>query len=140
MGPTWRQGFIDLSSLQTSTNIMFRFMVSTGTSFDGDACLDDIKLVDAATSSIDVAENITLGTGVYDDAYGLILNGASTQTITPAGNSVENITISNSNGVIVNGSNLIIDGTLTLTNGVISTGSNAVIITSTLTSTITLHQ
>ena len=136
MGPTWRQGFIDLSSLQTSTNIMFRFMVSTGTSFDGDACLDDVKLVDAATSSIDVAENITLGTGVYDDAYELVLNGSSTQTITPAGNSVENITISNSNGVIVNGSNLIVDGTLNLTNGVIYTGTNTVITTSTLTSSL----
>ena len=131
MGTSWRQGLVDLSSLQSSTNIMFRFIVQTGTSFDGDVCIDDIKLNDAATSAVDVGENITLGSSAYDNAYELILNGSSAQTITPAGYSVENITINNTNGVTVNGSNLVVDGTLTLTDGVIATGSNSVIVTST---------
>lgn len=136
MGTNWRQGLVDLSSLQSSTNIMFRFMVTTGTSFDGDVCLDDVKLTDASTSYVDVGENITLGSSAYDDAYGLVLNGSSAQTITPAGYSVENITINNTNGVTVSGSNLIVDGTLTLTDGVIATGSNAVIVTSTSASAV----
>ena len=131
MGTSWRQGLVDLSSLGSSTNIMFRFVVTTGTSFDSDVCLDDIKLVDASSTSIDVGENITLGSSAYDNAYGLILSGSSAQTITPAGYSVENLTINNSSGVIVSGSNLVVDGTLTLTDGVIATGSNSVIVTST---------
>ena len=51
---------------------MFRFVIQTGTSFDSDICLDDIKLVDAAATSISVGENITLGSSAYSGAYGLV--------------------------------------------------------------------
>lgn len=136
MGTNWRQGFVDLSSLQSNSNIMFRFIVTTGTSWDGDVCLDDIKLVDAANTSVGVGENITLGSSAYDNAYGLVLNGTSAQTISPAGYNVSNITINNSNGVTVEGSDLKIDGILTLTDGVITTGTNKIVTTATPTGAI----
>ena len=124
MGTSWRQGFVDLSSLQSNSNIMFRFIVTTGTSYDSDICLDDIKLVDAAATSISVGENLDLTTSAYSGAYGLILDGSSAQTITPNGNNVANITINNGNGVTLNGGDLKVDGVLTLTNGVLNTGSS----------------
>ena len=130
MGPTWRQGFVDLSSIQSQNNVMFRFVIQTGTSFDSDICLDDIKLVDAAATSISVGENITLGSSAYSGAYGLVLDGSSAQTITPAGNNVANITINNANGVTLNGGDLKVDGVLTLTSGVFNTSTNKVIISS----------
>jgi len=136
MGTNWRQGFVDLSALQSNSNIMFRFIVTTGTSWDGDICLDDIKLVDAANTSVDVGENITLGSSAYDGAYGLVLNGTSSQIINPEGYSISNITINNSDGVTVDGSDLKIDGILTLTDGVITTGSNKVITTAAPTGSI----
>ena len=130
MGPTWRQGFVDLSGIQSQNNVMFRFVIQTGTSFDSDICLDDIKMVDAAATAISVGENITLGSSAYSGAYGLILDGSTAQTITPAGNSVSHITINNSNGVTINGGDLQIDGILTLTSGVITGSGNKVIISS----------
>ena len=131
MGPTWRQGFVDLSGIQSQNNVMFRFVIQTGTSFDSDICLDDIKMVDAAATAISVGENITLGSSAYSGAYGLVLDGSTAQTITPAGNSVSHIAINNANGVTINGGDLQIDGSLTLTNGVITGGGNKVIIAST---------
>ena len=131
MGPTWRQGFVDLSGIQSQNNVMFRFVIQTGTSFDSDICLDDIKMVDAAATAISVGENITLGSSAYSGAYGLILDGSTAQTITPAGNSVSHITINNSNGVTINGGDLQIDGILTLTSGVITGSGNKVIISNT---------
>ena len=136
MGTNWRQGFVDLSTIQSNTNVMFRFIIQTGTSWDSDVCLDDIKLVDAVSTSVDVGENITLGSSAYDNAYGLVLNGTSTQTITPNGYNVSNITINNSNGVTVDGSDLKIDGILTLTNGIITTGVNKVVTVATPTGAI----
>ena len=136
MGTSWRQGLVDLSSLQSNSNVMFRFIIQTGTSWDSDVCLDDIKLVDAANTSVDVGENITLGSSAYDNAYGLILNGSSSQTIVPAGYNISHITINNSNGVTIEGSDLKIDNTLTLTNGVLTTGTNKVIISNTSTSSL----
>ena len=136
MGTSWRQGFVDLSSLQSNSNIMFRFIVTTGTSWDGDVCLDDIKLVDAANTAVDVGENLSLGSGAYDNAYGLTLNGNTAQTITPNGNKISNLIISNSNGVTINGGDLEIDGILTLTDGVITTGNNKLITNATPTGAI----
>ena len=136
MGPTWRQGLVDLSSIQSEDNVMFRFVMQTGTSYDSDICLDDIKMVDAAATAVGVGENITLGSSAYSGAYGLELNGSSSQTITPNGYNVANITINNSNGVTISGGDLKVDGILTLTDGVISTGSNKIVISATMTGAV----
>ncbi len=135
MGSTWRQGFVDLDSYNANQNIMFRFTVVTGTSWDGDVCLDDIKVVDAQNTSVDVGENISLGANSYSMAYGLVLNGTSAQTITSNGYNISNITINNSNGVTISG-DLKIDGILTLTSGVITTGNDIIITAATPTGAI----
>jgi len=135
MGSTWRQGFVDLDSYNANQNIMFRFTVVTGTSWDGDVCLDDIKVVDAQNTSVDVGENISLGANSYSMAYGLVLNGTSAQTITSNGYNISNITINNSNGVTISG-DLKIDGILTLTDGVITTGNDIIITAATPTGAI----
>ena len=131
MGTSWRQGFVDLSSLGNSANIMFRFIVTTGTTFDSDVCLDDIKLVDAAATSISVGENLELGSNAYSGASGIVLEGTSAQTITPNGYNLANLTVNNANGVTINGGDLKIDQVLTLTSGVITTGSNNITIANT---------
>lgn len=136
MGSGWRQGFIDLSSYSSQSSIMFRFVGTTGTSWDSDVCLDDIKLVDAQTTSVDVGENITLGSNAYDNAYSLNLNGSAAQTISPAGYDLSNIIINNANGVTISGGDLSIDDNLTLTNGILNTGGNKVIISNTNASSI----
>ena len=129
MGSQWRQGFVDLTSYVNETNIMFRFLGTTGTSFDSDICLDDIKLVDASSSQIDVGEHLTLDGNNYSTATGLTLNGTSAQNINSGGYNLNNVTINNPNGVTVTSNDLKIDGLLTLTSGIITTGSNKVIIT-----------
>ena len=131
MGSGWRQGFVDLSSYSSQSNIMFRFVGTTGTSWDSDICLDDIKLVDAQLTAVDVGENITLGSNAYDDAYSLTLNGNAAQTIYPAGYNLSNIIINNTNGVTISGDDLKIDDNLTLTDGILNTGENKVIISNT---------
>ena len=131
MGSGWRQGFIDLSSYSSQSNIMFRFVGTTGTNWDSDVCLDDIKLVDAQSTSVDVGENITLGSNAYDDAYSLTLNGNAAQTIYPAGYNLSNIIINNTNGVTISGGDLNVDDNLTLTDGILNTGENKVIISNT---------
>ena len=131
MGSGWRQGFIDLSSYSSQSNIMFRFVGTTGTNWDSDVCLDDIKLVDAQSTSVDVGENITLGSNAYDDAYSLTLNGSAAQTIYPSGYNLSNIIINNTNGVTISGGDLNVDDNLTLTDGILNTGENKVIISNT---------
>ena len=133
MGTNWRQGFIDLDSYKSETNIMFRFKVVTGSSFDGDVCLDDIKLVDAQNTSVDVGENISLDANSYSNAYGLVLNGSAAQTITSNGYNISNVTINNSNGVIIDG-NITIDN-LTLTNGHITMGNGNILTTDAISGT-----
>jgi len=127
MGSTWRQGFVDLDSYNANQNIMFRFTVVTGTSWDGDVCLDDIKLVDAANTSVDIGENISLGANSFSNAYGLVLNGSSAQTITPNGYDIYRVVIDNSNGVTINDNITIND--LTLTNGHITMGNGGILTT-----------
>ena len=131
MGTNWRQGFVDLSTIQSNTNVMFRFIIQTGTSWDSDICLDDIKLVDAISTNVSVGENITLGSSAYDNAYGLVLEGNAGQTIYPSGYNISNITVNNTNGVTVDGGDLKIDNSLTLTDGILNTGTNKVIIANT---------
>ena len=136
MGSTWRQGFIDLSSYKNETNVMFRFLGTTGSSYDSDVCLDDIKLVDAQNTSVDVGENISLDANSYSNAYGLVLNGASAQNITSNGYNISNITINNANGITIDG-DLKIDGILDLISGVITTGTDKIEITAPVPSAIT---
>ena len=136
MGSGWRQGLVDLSPYRSESNIMFRIIATTGSNWDSDVCLDDIKLVDAQSTSVDVGENITLGSNAYDNAYGLVLNGGAAQTIDPNGYSISNLTILNSNGVTVSGGDLEIDGILTLTDGIITTGTNKIITKATPTGAI----
>ena len=131
MGSGWRQGFIDLSSYSSQSNIMFRFVGTTGTNWDSDVCLDDIKLVDAQLTSVNVSENITLGSNAYDNAYSLTLNGSAAQTIYPSGYNLSNIIINNTNGVTISGGDLNVDDNLTLTDGILNTGENKVIISNT---------
>ena len=136
MGSGWRQGFIDLSSYGNQSNIMFRFIATTGSNWDSDVCLDDIKLVDAQSTAVNVGENITLGSNSYSNAHSLILSGGAAQTINPNGYSISNLIISNTNGVTLSGGDLEIDGILTLTDGVITTGSNKIITKATPTGAI----
>jgi hypothetical protein len=129
MGSQWRQGFVDLTSYRNETNIMFRFLGITGTSYDSDIALDDIKLVDAFASNIDVGEHLTLDGNNYSTASGLTLNGTSAQNINSGGYNLSNVTINNPSGITIITNDLKVDGTLTLTNGVITTGSNTLIVT-----------
>ena len=129
MGSTWRQGFVDLTAYNNLNNVMFRFIATTGTSYDSDVCLDDIQLADAFNSTIEVGEHITLDGNNYSTASGIILNGLAAQNINSGGYNLKNLTINNSNGVTVTNNDLKIDGTLTLTDGVVTTGGNKVIIT-----------
>jgi len=125
MGNNWRQGFVDLAPYGNLSNVMFRFKVTTGTSWDSDICLDDIKVVDAQNTSVDVGENISLYANSYSMAYGLVLNGIAEQNVTSNGYNISNLEIDNTNGVTISGE-LKIDGILTLTDGVITTSTDRV--------------
>lgn len=130
MGANWRQGLVDLTFLQAERSVMFKITGTTGSTYSSDICLDDIKLVDANTTSIDVGENLTISTN-YNGATGFVLNGTDTQIITSNNSSIPDLTINNSNGVVING-NITIDA-LTLSNGHITMSTGDTLTTNTIT-------
>ena len=114
MGSNWRQGLVDLSFLKTERSVMFKITGTTGSTYSSDLCLDDIKLVDADNTSVDVGENLTISAN-YSGATGFVLNGTAAQVVTSSNSTIPDLTINNSNGVTINGS-ITVDA-LTLTNG-----------------------
>jgi len=126
MGSNWRQGLVDLTFLQAQRSVMFKITGTTGSTYSSDICLDDVKLVDAANTSIDVGENLTISTN-YSGATGFVLNGTDAQVVTSNNSSIPDLTVDNSNGVTINGDITIT--ALTLTNGHITMGSGNVLTT-----------
>ena len=81
MGTNWRQGLIDLTFLNNERSVMFKITGTTGSTYSSDLCLDDIKLVDADNTSVNVGENLTISAN-YSGATGFVLNGTAAQIIT----------------------------------------------------------
>ena len=117
MGSNWRQGLVDLTFLNNERSVMFKITGTTGSTYSSDLCLDDIKLVDADNTSVDVGENLTISAN-YSGATGFVLNGTDAQVVTSNNSTIPDLTIDNSNGVTING-DITIDA-LTLTNGKIT--------------------
>jgi len=107
MGANWRQGLVDLTFLQAERSVMFKITGTTGSTYSSDICLDDIKLVDANTTSVDVGENLTISAN-YSGATGFVLNGTDAQIITSNNSTIPDLTMNNSNGVTING-NITVD-------------------------------
>ena len=126
MGSNWRQGLVDLSFLKTERSVMFKITGTTGSTYSSDLCLDDIKLVDADNTSVDVGENLTISAN-YSGATGFVLNGTAAQVVTSSNSTIPDLTINNSNGVTINGS-ITVDA-LTLTNGLLTMNTNDVLAT-----------
>jgi hypothetical protein len=108
---------------------MFKITGTTGSTYSSDICLDDIKLVDATATSVDVGENLTISAN-YSGATGFVLNGTAAQIITSSNSSIPDLTMNNSNGVTING-NITIDA-LTLTDGHITMNTGDVLTTNSI--------
>jgi len=132
MGGNWRQGLVDLTFLQPQRSVMFKITGTTGSTYSSDLCLDDVKLVDAASTSVDVGENLTIVSN-YSGATGFVLNGTDAQVVTSNNSSIPDLTIDNGNGVTINGDLTVT--ALTLTNGHITVGSGDVLTTDGITGT-----
>ena len=129
MGSNWRQGLVDLTFLRSERNVMFKITGTTGSTWGSDIRLDDIKLVDATATSIDVGENLTISAN-YNGATGFVLNGTAAQIVTSSNSTIPDLTIDNSNGVTING-DITIDA-LTLTDGHITMNTGDVLTTNSI--------
>jgi len=136
MGSNWRQGLVDLTFLQPQRCVMFKITGTTGSTYSSDLCLDDVKLVDAANTSVNVGENLTIVSN-YSGATGFVLNGTDAQVITSNNSSIPDLTVDNSNGVTINGD--ITVAALTLTNGHITMGSGDVLTTDGISGTFNVN-
>jgi len=99
-GIGWKQAIVDLIDYRGETNLMFRFTGTSTTSWTSDFALDNFRVLDMATSPIDVYEDLTL----YSDAFessGTTVNmvGSSAQSIQSGVFNFTTISINNSNGV-----------------------------------------
>jgi hypothetical protein len=126
MGSNWRQGLVDLTFLQPQRSVMFKITGTTGSTWASDLCLDDVKLIDAASTSVDVGENLTIVSN-YSGATGFVLNGSSDQVVTSNNSSIPSLTIDNSNGVTINGDLTV--AALKLIKGHVKIGSGDVLTT-----------
>ena len=131
MGSSWRQGLVDLTHLRLNSSVMFKFTGTTGSSWNSDIMIDDIKLVDVNSTSVDVGENLTISSN-YNGATGFVLNGIDAQIVTSNNSTIPDLTINNSNGVTINGD--LTATTLNLTNGKLTMGSGSTLTTSIISS------
>jgi len=129
MGSNWRQGLVDLTFLRAERNVMSKITGTTGSTWSSDIRLDDIKLVDAIATSVDVGENLTISPN-YSGATGFVLNGTAAQIVTSSNSTIPDLTIDNSNGVTING-NITIDA-LTLTDGHVTMNTGDVLTTNSI--------
>jgi len=136
MGSNWRQGLVDLTFLQAERSVMFKITGTTGSTYSSDLCLDDVKLVDAVTTSVDVGENLTISAN-YSGATGFVLNGTDAQVVTSNNSSIPDLTINNGNGVTINGDLTV--AALTLTNGHVTIGSGDVLTTDAIAGTFSTN-
>ena len=136
MGSNWRQGLVDLTFLQAERSVMFKITGTTGSTYSSDLCLDDVKLVDAVTTSVDVGENLTISAN-YSGATGFVLNGTDAQIVISNNSSIPDLTIDNGNGVTINGDLTV--AALTLTNGHVTMGSGDVLTTDAIAGTFSTN-
>ena len=59
-GMVWQQGFIDLSSYITETQLVLRFKGVTGSNFYSDMAIDNIQMMDLGSTPIVIAGDIDL--------------------------------------------------------------------------------
>ena len=127
-GMTWQQGFIDLKSYTNETQLVIRFSATTGSNYYSDFCIDNVQVMDMATTGISIGGDIDLSSSVFDQS-GLTVTiiGSSPVLITSNSNQFNNLVINNSGGVTL-GDNLDIENVLTLTKGCINASGNLVIV------------
>ena len=127
-GMTWQQGFIDLSSYTNETQLVIRFNATTGSNYYSDFCIDNVQVMDMATTGISIGGDIDLSSGVFDQPnLHVSIIGTTTTLITSNGNQFYDLTINNSNGVTLD-DNLDVANTLTLTDGQINAAGSVVIV------------
>jgi len=127
-GLEWEQGFINLTSLTNETALILRFKATTGTSFDSDIAIDNVQMMDMATTPITISGDIDLSTDIFSSSGSIVLiSGTSATLITSNGYQFQDLQINNSNGVTLD-DNLDITGTLTLTDGQINAAGSVVIV------------
>jgi len=132
-GSEWTQAILDLVDYRGETNLVFRFEAESSLDWNSDICLDNFRLLDMATSPLDVYGNLTLSSDAFESS-GTTVNmvGNSSQGIRSNGYAFSTINIANSNGVTL--SDNLITSRLVLLSGIVSGGM--VTITSTLWSAI----
>ena len=127
-GTLWEQGFINLTSYTNETALVLRFKATTGTSFDSDIAIDNVQMMDMATTPITISGDIDLSTDIFSSSGSTVLiSGTTTTLITSNGYQFQDLQINNSNGVTLD-DNLDIAGSLTFTDGQINAAGNVVIV------------
>jgi hypothetical protein len=126
MGSEWRQGVIDLGSY-SSDIIMLRFIAITGSGWASDICLDEVSVVDIASSTVTISEDVSLTNGNYNSANSTLeLSGTTAVTVTTNGYEINNLNISNTGGVTI-GDDININGNLLVTDGSFDCGSYEIV-------------
>jgi hypothetical protein len=84
-GIGWYQAFIDLDYYTNQTSLQLKFKVVTGSSFDSDVCIDDVKLIDLTNTPLVISGNINLTDDIFSstgsDILPLITRGVFVKSI-----------------------------------------------------------
>jgi len=134
-GIGWNQKIFDLIDYRGETNLVFRFTAVSTTGWFSDICLDNFRILNMATSPLDVYGDIDMQSDAFD-ASGTTINlvGDSPQTILSNGNKFSILNISNANGITA--TDALTTGKLILLSGVIDATAAGMIVESTLWSAI----
>ena len=127
-GMVWQQGFIDLSSYISETQLVLRFKGVSGSNFYSDMCIDNVQMMDMATTGIAIDGDIDLSSDIFDQPnINIAVIGTAATLITSNGYQFNNLEINNSYGVTLD-DNLDVAGTLTLSDGQINAAGSMVIV------------
>jgi len=130
-GIGWNQIIFDMVNYRGETNLVFRLEAESSTGWFSDVCIDNFRILDMATSPLDVYINLNLASDAFNASNTTInMVGNSTQTIRSNGYGFGILVINNTNGITLT-DNLTTDK-LALVDGIITTDINSVSVTGNL--------
>jgi len=133
-GMGWNQLIFDMIAYRGETNLVFRLEAESSTGWFSDVCIDNFRVLDMATSPLDVYINLNLTSDAFASSTTINMVGNSLQTIRSNGHKFSILNINNANGI--EATDALTTGKLILLSGVVDATAAGMIVESTLWSAI----
>jgi len=130
-GVGWNQIIFDMVNYRGETNLVFRLEAESSTGWFSDVCIDNFRVLDMATSPLDVYIDLNLASDAFSASNSTVnLVSNSVQSIRCNGYGFGILVINNTNGITLT-DNLTTDK-LALIDGIVTTDIHNISVTSTL--------